>query len=196
MTTEARRFIAAVQVTLDGCILGGGEADWVDSWADGLGLIGEVDAFVLGGGMFPEYGEFWGTVGEDPTTAAEWLGRDVYPREIEYARIVAETPHLVLSTTIADVALPSARVVRDLDELRAFKAEPGGDVYVVGGGGLYKSLVDAGMIDELRLLVHPVATGSGPKLLDGIAARQDLELLGSEVTDTGRVQLSYRLAAA
>jgi hypothetical protein len=49
-----RPFIAAMQVTLDGYILPEGEADWVDSWADGLELLPPVDAFVLGGGMFPD----------------------------------------------------------------------------------------------------------------------------------------------
>src|SRR5438270_6093835 len=60
---SARPFIAAMQVTLDGYILGpDGEADWVDSWADGLDLRPEVDAFVLGGGMFPEYEQFWAAI--------------------------------------------------------------------------------------------------------------------------------------
>src|ERR1700759_5272420 len=92
---SSRRFIAAVQVTLDGCILGGGEADWVDSWADGLGLLPRrPEAFILGGGMLPDYWDFWGAIGADPSVATEWLGREVYPREIEYAGIVRETPHL------------------------------------------------------------------------------------------------------
>ena len=78
--------IAAMQVTLDGRILGpDGEVDWVDSWADGLELLPPVDAFVLGGGMFPEYEQFWATVMDDPAAAADLLGRDPYPREIAYA---------------------------------------------------------------------------------------------------------------
>ena len=67
-------------------------------------------------------------VREDPATVAEWLGRDPYPREVAYARTAAETPHLVLSTTINEVSWPSARVVQD-DEIRAFKAQPGRPVY-------------------------------------------------------------------
>jgi hypothetical protein len=133
MTTAAsRRFIAAMQVTLDGCSPGGSEADWVDSWADGLELLPRVDAFVLGGGMFPGYEVFWAAIRQDPATAAEWLGREPYPREIEYARIAAETPHLVPSRTLKDATWPTAQIVRDLDELRTFKAEPGGAVYVAG----------------------------------------------------------------
>lgn len=198
MTTAAsRRFIAAMRVTLDGYSPGGPEADWVDSWADGLELLPRVDAFVLGGGMFPGYEVFWAAVREDPAAAAEWLGRDVYPREIEYARVAAETPHLVLSTTIHDAAWPTARIVRGLDEIRAFKSQPGGPVYVVGGAGLVRSLIDEGLIDELRLIVHPVAlgAGTGAGLFDGIAQRRDLELTGSERTPTGRVHLTYHVPA-
>ena len=196
MTTAAsRRFIAALQVTLDGCTLGGPEADWVDSWADGLQLLPEVDAFVLGGGMFPQYEEYWAAVSKDPAAVAEWLGRDVYPREIEYARVAAETPHLVLSTTLSEAAWPTARIV-SLDELRAFKAQPGGAVYVVGGVGLVRSLMDAGLLDELRLIVHPVLVGAGAALFDGIARRQDLELVDSERTPAGRINLTYRVTAA
>ena len=97
-TAASRPFIAAMQVTLDGYSLGpDGTADWVDSWADGLKLLPRVDAFVLGGNMFPDYEVFWAAIREDPEAVAEWLGRDPYPREIEYARVAAETPHLVLS---------------------------------------------------------------------------------------------------
>lgn len=131
---SARPFIAAMQVTLDGYILGpDGEADWVDSWADGLELLPPVDAFVLGGGMFPDYEQFWAAIRDDPATAAAWLGRDPYAREVGYARVAAETPHLVLSTTLSDPTWPTARIVRDINELRAFKQQRGDAVYVVGG---------------------------------------------------------------
>jgi dihydrofolate reductase len=191
-TARSRPFIAAMQVTLDGFSVGpDGNADWVDSWADGLELLPRVDAFVLGAGMFPGYEAFWTAIREDPAAAAEWLGRDPYPREIEYARVAAETPHLVLSTTLRDAAWPTARIVRDLDELRAFKVQPGGPVYVVGGARLVRSLIDEALLDELRLSVHPVAIGAGAPLLSGITRRQDLELIDSESTATGRVNLTY-----
>lgn len=198
MTTAApRRFIAAMQVTLDGYSLGpDGTADWVDSWADGLGLLPQVDAFVLGAGMFSDYEVFWAAVQKDPAAVAEWLGRDPYPRELEYARVAAETPHLVLSSTLDAATWPTAQIVRDLDGLRTFKAQAGGPVYVVGGAGLVRSLIDAGLLDELRLIVHPVAVGAGTPLLAGIARRQDLELVGSERTSAGRVNLTYRLTAS
>jgi dihydrofolate reductase len=194
-TPSSRPFIAAMQVTLDSYILGpDGESDWVDSWADGLELLPEVDAFVLGGGMFPGYEQFWAAVLDDPASVSEWLGRDPYSREVAYARAAAETPHLVLSTTLNDVTWPTARIVREIDELRALKAEEGKAVYVVGGPGLVTSLINAGLLDELRLIVHPVAVGRGTPLL-GVAERQSLELLRSEPA-RGRMNLTYRLKAA
>ncbi|MGZ4186843.1 MAG: dihydrofolate reductase family protein [Solirubrobacteraceae bacterium] len=198
MTAAApRQFIAAMQVTLDGYSRGpDGNADWVDSWADGLALVPPVDAFVLGGGMFPDYEAFWASVREDPATVAQWLGRDPYPREIEYARVAAETEHLVLSTTLDHATWPTARIVRDLDELRAFKAQPGGAVYVVGGAGLVRSLIDDALLDELRLIVHPVAVGAGAALLSGIARPQELQLIDSARTTDGRLNLSYRVTTS
>lgn len=196
-TTPSRPFIAAMQVTLDGNILGpDGEADWVDSWADSLELLPRVDAFVLGGAMFPDYEVFWAAIREDPVAASEWLGRDPYPREIEYARVAAETPHLVLSTTLGDATWPTARIVRDVDELRAVKAQPGEAVYVVGGPGLIRSLINEALLDELCLIVHPVAVGAGTALFAGIARRQALELVNSERTADARVKLTYRVTAS
>ena len=196
-TTPPRPFIAAMQVTLDGYSLGpDGTADWVDSWADGLALLPPVDAFVLGGGMFPDYEVFWAAIREDPVTASQWLGRAPYPREIEYARTAAETPHLVLSTTLENATWPTARIVRDLDQLWALKAPTGGAVYVVGGAGLVRSLIDEGLLDELRLIVHPVAVGAGAALFGGIARRADLELVDSEPTAAGRLRLTYRVTTS
>jgi dihydrofolate reductase len=186
----SRPLIAAMQVTLDGSIQDAdGMSDWVDSWADGLGLLPPVDAFVLGGGMFPQYEQFWTAILEDPGAATELLGREPYPREVEYARLAAETPHLVVSRTLADTTWPSARIVRDLDSLTAFTRQPGKPVYVVGGPGLVAALIDARLLDELRLIVHPVALGDGRALF---ARRQSLELVDAAPMADGRVRLAYR----
>src|SRR5919202_3184469 len=196
-TTSSRPFIAALQVTLDGYVLSPeGEVDWVDSWADGLALLPEVDAFLLGGGMFHEYEQFWTAILDDPTAASELLGRDPYAREVAYARVAAATPHLVLSTTLSEATWPTARIVRDIDEIRAFKTQPGKAVYVVGGPTLVTSLIDAGLLDELRLIVHPVVLGAGTPVFRPFAQRPALELVTTEPTASGRVNLTYRLNAS
>lgn len=191
MTT--RTLISAMQVTVDGYMSGPNEeSDWVDSWSDGLGLLPPVDAFLLGGGMFPQYEQFWTTVLEDPVTVADWLGRDVYPREVAYAQQALETPHLVLSRTLTETSWPSARLVRDVEEIRAFRRQPGKAVYVVGGPTLMTSFLREGLLDELRLIVHPVAAGSGKALFGGIKERQELDLVSAEPLARGRVVVTYR----
>ena len=182
-----------MQVTLDGYILDPkGEAEWVDSWADGLELLPPVDTFVLGGGMFPAYEQFWAAILDDPSAASDMLGRDPYPREVTYARVAMGTPHLVLSNTLTDPSWPSARIIHDIDEIRTLRQQPGKAVYVVGGPGLLTSLINAGLLDELHLIVHPVATGGGTDVFGDLAERKSFEFVSAEPMASGRVHLAYR----
>jgi dihydrofolate reductase len=181
-------------MTADGRILDAdGGSDWVDSWADGLELLGTVDGFVLGAGMFSGYEQFWKAMLEDPSAAAEMLGRDPYPRELAYAEVAARTEHLVLSSTLVDVAWPSARVVRSTEEVRSFKHDGDGTVYVVGGPTLVTSLLDAGLLDELRLIIHPVLVGAGRSVVGVLGSTRPMELVAAGPDAAGRVTLTYRV---
>ena len=60
----------------------------------------------------------------------------------------------------------SAKIVRSLDELRGLNAQPGKNIYVVGGHTLLPSLLNAGLLDELRLLVQRPSTGTRPSPSD------------------------------
>jgi dihydrofolate reductase len=191
-TSTSRDLIAVLQMTLDGRILDSdGGSTWVDSWADGLELFPAVDAFVLGAGMFSGYQQFWAAMLEDPAAAAEMLGRDAYPRELAYAEVAARTEHLVLSTTLAHVTWPSARIVHSIDEIRAFKHGGHGTVYVVGGPTLVTSLLDAGLLDEIRLIVHPILVGAGQGITGVLDGPQRLELVAAEPAGE-HLTLSYR----
>ena len=66
-----RKLIAAFRVSLDGYIEGpNGEVDWVDTWEDTFDLMPQIDALVLGGGMYPGYEQYWSAVHADPQNAA------------------------------------------------------------------------------------------------------------------------------
>ena len=135
----------------------------------------------------------WAVMLDDPAAAAEMLGRDPYPRETSYAQLAAQTPHLVVSTTLTGVTWPTARIIRSIDEIRALKHEPGNAVYIVGGPTLITSLLDADLIDELRLIVHPILAGAGQGITEDLAHRQNLQLVGAEPTANGHLNLTYRL---
>ena len=193
--TTSRFLVSAMQVTLDG-YSSPGEADWVDSWADGLDLVPPVDAFILGGGMFPDYEQFWTTILEDPRVASDMLGRPVYPREVAYARLAAQTPHLVLSKTLDQSSWPSARITPDIDDIRALKTRPGRAAYVVGGPGLLNSIINEGLLDELHLIVHPVIAGSGATLFAALDGRRTVDLASVASSASGRILMTYRFDTA
>jgi dihydrofolate reductase len=193
-TAISKKLIAVLQMTLDGRILDSdGGSDWVDSWADGLELLPPVDGFVLGAGMFSGYEQFWAAMLDDRAAVVEMLGRDPYPHEIDFAQVASKTEHLVLSTTLTDVTWPSARIVRSIEEIRTFKHDGHGTAYVVGGPTLITSLLDADLLDELRLIVHPILVGAGQGITGVLSSPQRLELVATEPAAGGRVTLTYRL---
>jgi dihydrofolate reductase len=199
MTTNmSRKMISAMQISLDGIVEDpDGKTDWVDSWADAIQLIDDVDTFLLGGHMYPGYGEYWGSIHADPQRmppnpeVPSQQGRLPSSSEIAYARLAAQTPHVVLSTTLKSVSWPKAQIVRDIAEVRALKDTPGKNTYVVGGAGLVASLMDADLMDELRLIVHPVVVGGGKPLFKGVG-RHSLEFVQAQPSKSGRVILTYR----
>jgi dihydrofolate reductase len=189
-----RAAIAALQMSLDGYIQGAnGEVDWVDSWNDALDLIPAADTAVLGGGTYPGYEQLWGSIAADPQSGTAMLGREATAGEVEYARWTQRTPHHVLSTSLDKVNWESAHVMRDVSEFWSLKEQQGGAIYVIGGAALVSSLMHEGLIDELRLIVHPIILGGGKSPFAGLKDRQTLHLVQSHTDRSGRIVVTYRI---
>lgn len=188
-----RKMIAALQISLDGLIEGpNGEVDWIGSWADSFDLLSEIDTCVLGAGMYPGYEEYWLGIYERPDGVQPLTGQKPSPGEVEYARFAWETPHVVLSSKLAAARLPSTRFARDVSEIKALKEEAGKHIHAVGGARLVASLMNAGLVDEIRLTVHPIVLGRGKALFDEVETRQRLDLVDSRPLPGGRVSLVYQ----
>ena len=188
-----RRVIAALQVSVDGFIEGpNGELDWVDTWEDPFDLSHQIDACVLGAGMYPGYEQYWRAILADPGGILPFTGRVATPGEIEYAHFADQTPHFVLSTTLQAVDWPIARIIRSVDEIRRMKQQPGKDIHAIGGATLISSLMNMELIDEIRLVMHPVVLGSGKALFKDVDRRYTLELSDVGRIASGRVRLIYR----
>ena len=74
------------------------------------------------------------------------------------------------------------------------KRQPGKDITILGSGALVRSLLADGLLDELRLMVHPVVLSSGKRLFEAGGDRKALELLDSKTFGTGVVYLAYQPA--
>ena len=187
-----KRMIAALQVTLDGFIEGpNGELDWVTDWNDDFDIRSQIDTCVLGGGMYPGYERYWSAILGDPDGVLAFTGRPPTQGEIDYAAFAERTPHVVLSSSLREVAWSTTRVVANIEDLGALKREPGKDIFVVGGATLVSSLINLELIDELRLVVHPLVLGGGKALFKDVTARHSLQLVSAEPVPSGQVWLTY-----
>ena len=81
-------------------------------------------------------------------------------------------------------------------EISEIKRQPGKDIVISGSGALVRSLLDYGVLDELKLMVHPIIVGSGKKLFEDGEKRTPLELVESKTFTTGVVYLTYRPASS
>jgi dihydrofolate reductase len=142
-------------------------------------IIGSQDAVLLGRHMYDEWSRYWPTSREQPF--ADFINS-------VKKHVVTSSPLRGEWQNAEAVAGPIEELVRDL------KARPGGDIGVHGSIQLAQSMLGAGLVDELHLVVGPVAGFPGRRLFDAATSVRRLELLDATSTPSGSVLLSYRLA--
>lgn len=190
-----RKLIAGMKISLDGKMEGPeGMADWVEAWSDDYGVMPQIDACLLGGGMYPGYENYWTGIRNEPETPAWITGNPPTPAEREWARFTIETPHYVLSNTLTSALWPNTSFIGQLEDISALKQLPGKDIYLVGGAKTTASLIDAGLVNELRLIVYPLIAGKGKALFATTEDRHGLELRQVQQLASGRLSLIYGIA--
>ena len=160
------------------------------------------------GGWFVQHGGAdlgpWGEVAlEEANGAAAWLlGRRSYeffsqrwmPREGALADRLRAIPKYVVSSTLVDPAWSSTTVLGGdaVAAVAALKDEVDGEIVIPASHRLGRSLLAAGLVGEIRLVVFPVALGTGERFFDGLAPR-GLRLAGTQPIGDGLVLLTYRI---
>ena len=101
----------------------------------------------------------------------------------------------VFSRTISSIDDPNVELVREdaREFVRALKSEPGKDMVVMSGGTLARSLIDAELVDQIGLNVHPLLLGGGVPAFQPSSFRVPLELVECRRMDGGCVLVTYRV---
>jgi dihydrofolate reductase len=100
----------------------------------------------------------------------------------------------VVSSTLESAAWNKSTLIKGnvAEEIRKLKHQPGGDIRVVGSATLVQALMEAGLVDEYLLLVHPIVRGRGKRLFKDGMDTTALKLLESKTFDSGVVLLHYQ----
>ena len=175
-----RKVVAGYFVSLDGVAETPDRffTEWDDETdARGAELIATQDAVVLGRRGYDEW-------------AAFWPGSDIEP----FASFINAVPKYVATSTPLDREWANAHVIPgDLaDFVRDLKSRPGGDIGVHGSISVVGTLLAAGVVDELRLVIAPTIAGGGKGLFDGLPALR-LEMIRGSASPSGHLLVDYRV---
>jgi dihydrofolate reductase len=109
------------------------------------------------------------------------------------APIMNDVPKVVFSKTLTSADWPDSRIASGdtVEEIARLKAEPGAEIVAHGGVRFVQSLARLGVVDEYRLYVDPIATGTGRSIFESIEGLQRLRLASSRAFPSGAVELVY-----
>jgi dihydrofolate reductase len=143
--------------------------------------LNSVDVLLFGRVTYEGMAAYWPTamaIKNAPVTAAAMNGKS----------------KLVFSRTLSNAAWQNTRLVKDniAQEVASLKTQPGKDLIIFGSSDLSVTLIEAGPIDEFRIMINPLALVDGKSLFKGLPGRLDLELIKTRAFKSGNVLLYYR----
>jgi dihydrofolate reductase len=175
-----RKVVYSVAMSLDGYVAGpNGEADWIsidpedDPGFDFAAWIARFDTVLIGRKTYEQF------------------------RAMGGGQAMPGVASIVASRTLRPEDCPGATVIGEglADRVRELRAGGGKDIWLFGGGVLFRSLLDAGLVDEVSVGVMPVLLGGGVPVV-AAGDRSRLRLTGSKAYKSGAVSLEYAVEAS
>jgi dihydrofolate reductase len=184
---DMRKIIASEFITLDGVFEEPGRSDWHPPYHSDelerykLDEVMEAEAQLLGRVTYEGFAAAWSSV-EDEEGFAEKMNT---------------MPKYVASSTLTEPTWENTTVLTGdaTAAVRELKSGDGGPLLIGGSGRLVRTLIADGLVDELRLIVHPIVVGEGARLFDG-SSDVPLSLIEAKPLDSGIVILVYGPAAS
>ena len=135
----------------------------------------QTSAFLMGRRLYNEWSDFWPKQGP----------------EVPFGEFINSVPKYVVSSTLTDPAWAGTTVLPgDAERVREVKEATDGIISMSGSATTTRWLLANGLLDELRLMVHPIAVGAGAKLFDD-SGTVPLRLVNSRTFTTGVLDLTY-----
>ena len=134
-----------------------------------------AEAFLLGRVLYEEWASYWPGHAED-----------------DFGPFINTIPKYVVSSTLSEATWTNTTLVTGdvAGQLRDIKARTDGDIAMSGSATLVRWLLANDLLDELRLLVHPIAVGKGHRLFEDTPTHK-LRLLDARTFSTGVLELAY-----
>ena len=180
-----RKVIFFNLTSLDGYFEGPGrDINWhhVDEEFNDFAIqqTGEFGALLFGRVTYELMASYW------PTEAAK---RD----DPAVAGLMNNLPKIVFSNTLQPAGWESTRLVKDnfVEEVTKLKEQPGKDIAIFGSSDLAVTLLEHGLLDELRIMVNPILLGKGKTIFQGIKTQLGLKLLKTRTFKSGNILLYY-----
>ena len=181
-----RKAIASELVSLDGVVES--PQNWHfpyfnDQMAEAIGAaMGASDAMLLGRVTYEEF-------------AAFWPSQEASDEDQEATDYLNNTPKFVVSKTLEEpLEWNNSTLIKGdvAEEITKLKGQPGKDISITGSPTLVRSLLQDDLLDELRLMVHPIVVGSGKRLFEDGSDQKALQLVDSKIFSTGVLYLTYQ----
>lgn len=209
-TATKRKLVLKMSVSLDGFVAGpNGEIDWIfrtsgdDSVAWTVNTLREAGVHVMGSRSYYDMAAFWPFSDTPFTAPMNDIPKVIFSRSgiSDGTPVDATSSHAGARPGVT----PSAAVLQswakptvaggDLaEEVLRLKGQPGDFILAHGGARFAQSLAAAGLIDEYRLVIHPVVLGRGQPLFSELRSPVDLRLISTTPFSSGVVAVVYQPA--
>ena len=181
--TKVRKIIVEAEVSVDGAMGGENMDFWKQNYplhsADVQEYLNDLlfmpDALLMGQKTYEFFAQVWPT------------------RQGKDADRINSMPKYVASRTLQEPLQWNARLIKGdvAEEIRKLKQEPGKSLLQYGVGELTQTMLQAGLIDEFRLLVFPFTFGEGPRIFEQMGVTT-LKLLHTKTFSSGVIALHYQ----
>ena len=202
-TTTKRKLVLKMSVSLDGFVCGpNGELDWIfrtrgaDSTEWVLNTLHEAGVHIMGSRTYYDMAAFWPYSDSPLAPAMNDIPKVIFSRSgIKDGTQVDRTPGVTPTAAVLQSWAEPAVARGDLaEEVLRLKEQPGNIILAQGGARFAQSLVASGLIDEYRMVIHPVVLGQGQPLFSGLRSPVDLRLISATPFSSGVVAAVYQPA--